>query len=166
MLNKLTEWSNVKLTETEQLVKGFYETDGWKVHVAPVIVQRMSCFDFYLVKGSKEKLVELKADARASSTGNFFIETLIIRDSGKNSPGWYNKLPAHLFSNFETCPHLITWLYGGKLLEVHSEELIDLVESSTKWKERETKGSYRARGYLIPVRDVESLLSSVIYELP
>lgn len=165
MLNKLTEWRNVRLTPTEQLVKDFYEKDGWAVEVAPVIVQRMCCFDFYLVKGSKEKLVELKADARAASTGNFFVETLIIRDEGINSPGWYAKLPAHLFPNFKTCPHLISWLMNDTLLEVHTEELIDLVDSSTEWKERETKGAYRARGYLIPVDDVASLLSTKIYKL-
>lgn len=162
MLNKLTEWDNVKLSESETTVKDFYEKLGWEVKIVPVVFQRYTCADLYLIKGTKEKLVEIKADDRCRSTGNVFIETLIIRESGRNSPGWYSKLPAHLFSNFATCPHIIAWLIGDMLMEVHSEELIELVKSQT-WKERETKGSYRARGYLVPLSEVKSLLHTTEY---
>ena len=165
MLNKLTEWSSVQLSEEETVVRSFYQRQGWNVEVAPVIVQRMCCYDFYLTKQSKERIVEVKADSASLATGNFFIETLIIREGRHNSPGWYKKLPCHFPDTYQkSCPHLICWLYGDTILEVLSEELIELVESAS-WKERETKGKFRARGFIIPVQEIASLLNSTLYKL-
>lgn len=106
--------------------------------------------------------VEVKWDKVISSTENLFIE--ICSDTDKNKPGWFNFCQAD-------------WLYYGdavnkkyyvfrfKELKQHIEENIDSYKIGTAADyDRYEQVKKWSRGYLVPLKAVEHLYSTLLLE--